>query len=523
MTFHNYRVLIIDDEEKIVKLISNLIDWDTLPLSLAGTAHDGLSALELIDREEPDIVILDIRMPGLTGLDIISRVKQSGRDIQFIIISGYRHFEYAHNAIKFGVEDYLLKPVKEEELNRTLKNIIERKRDSRKLEEREQSKREQDFIKILFDGRGKPLPGDLGVTLPYDTFEVYYLKCDLNRNEWNGNEAALLEDKVSNTLKTVFSDGRTAPFFYRDGGGIYILLNFRSEDSRIIGNYFFNLIEGLHSYRDLFRDLTATVSASGPFEDLSDFSGRASAAAGLIQERYVRGSGAVIENRPAPDQIDISDIVSSAFRRDFLRAVDCLDSEESEKLVSELYKTLCELKVSGRLLYRTLQEILKIFRFNGENSLEIETTFGREFEQLEQILAEQSSGKSLYSITASFFRDVLSELQKRKRNRDERPILDAKKYIQENFYLNLSLEDVSSRIGISPTYLSTLFKKKTGTGFLEYLTMVRVEEAKELLADHRRSIADTAGEVGYKDTKHFTKQFRKVVGLSPAEYRKIYY
>ncbi len=109
------KVVIADDEENVCQLIRGLIDWKSLDMEIVGVAHNGVEALELIKTLSPDLMITDIRMPGYDGLEMIQRAKMIKDNLDFIIISGYRHFEYAQNAIKYGVSDYLLKPIKKED------------------------------------------------------------------------------------------------------------------------------------------------------------------------------------------------------------------------------------------------------------------------------------------------------------------------------------------------------------------------------------------------------------------------
>ena len=122
-----YRVIIADDEEKICKLIQILVDWEAKGLEIAGVAHDGREALELVKEQGADIIITDIRMPELNGLDLVEAIKNARPDISCVIISGYQEFEYARRALQYGVEEYLLKPIREEELNRVLDEIISKK------------------------------------------------------------------------------------------------------------------------------------------------------------------------------------------------------------------------------------------------------------------------------------------------------------------------------------------------------------------------------------------------------------
>ena len=118
------KVLIADDEVKVCKLLVNLVDWASLGLEIVGIANDGHTACSMIETLKPDIVITDIRMPGFNGIELIDYIKKRFSQIHFIIISGYRQFEYASQAIKYGVEDYLLKPLKKTEIERVLKKII---------------------------------------------------------------------------------------------------------------------------------------------------------------------------------------------------------------------------------------------------------------------------------------------------------------------------------------------------------------------------------------------------------------
>lgn len=119
------KVLIADDEPRVGQLVKHLIHWEELGLSFVDICRDGRTALERIEQEQPEIVITDIRMPVLTGLELVQQVTERFPQTRFVVISGYRYFEYAQKALKYGVEDYLLKPIDEEELNRTLKKICD--------------------------------------------------------------------------------------------------------------------------------------------------------------------------------------------------------------------------------------------------------------------------------------------------------------------------------------------------------------------------------------------------------------
>ena len=120
------RVILADDENKVILLMQKLIDWEALGYEIAGTANDGLRALELVEEKQPHLLITDVRMPGCDGIELIQRAKALQPKLHFIVISGYRKFEYAQNALKYGVEDYLLKPLKQEDLTAILLRLKEK-------------------------------------------------------------------------------------------------------------------------------------------------------------------------------------------------------------------------------------------------------------------------------------------------------------------------------------------------------------------------------------------------------------
>lgn len=172
------KVMIADDEERICKLIEALIDCDALQMEVAGVAHNGLEACELVKNLRPDILITDIRMPGYSGLELIEKVKESEENLEIIIISGYAHFAYAQTAIKFGVGDYLLKPINKEELTSTLQKLGERIRDRRRLAEdqqRIQQKSEADIRLFRMNLINRLMEGSTWKPSLEELREKYYL------------------------------------------------------------------------------------------------------------------------------------------------------------------------------------------------------------------------------------------------------------------------------------------------------------------------------------------------------------
>lgn len=532
------KIIIVDDEVKIVKLIEFLIDWDSLPLKLVGTANDGISALDLIKTETPDIVILDMKMPGFNGIELIYRAKELYPGIHFIIISGYRRFEYAQNAIKYGVEDYLLKPVKGDEINNTLRKVIH-KIDNRLIDELQtehyiefENRQLEDkfFIDYLKS------PGELNLSLEdikesyhidlkNEIYEIVLIKNDLNGFEINDNELILLKEKTEGIIRGVLSGENVIYYYYQNDNGLYILLNYNRDLEEDLRETLVGIIEKLHSIRDLFKNLNSTIARSGGFTDAVKFQRSIKSVGALIKDRIITGSGKIYLNInsdiPEPD---FKDIFTSSTKNEIIKYAEILDANSIKKILDDIQINLLSYKgITGQIIMDIVDEVFEAFTFSMKNRGSDYKLLNKNIALLKSVIYSQSSLSTIFSLIITKFSDIINEEKRIKKDKEALPILEVKKYINENFFMNLSLENVSSYIGMNPTYFSTLFKKKTGMGFLEYLTNVRMDEAKELLGDTKRLISDTASEVGYKDTKHFTKQFKKIVGLSPIEYRKIYY
>ncbi len=532
------KIIIVDDEVKIVKLIEVLIDWDTLPLKLVGTANDGISALNLIKTEKPDIVILDMKMPGFNGIELICRAKELYPGIHFIIISGYRRFEYAQNAIKYGVEDYLLKPVKGDEINNTLKKVIH-KIDNMLIDEFqrehyiefENRQLEEKFFIDYLGSTGEmnlslsDIMDEYNIDLKSEIYEIVLIKNDLNGTEINDNEIILLKEKTEGIVRDILSAENINYYYHQNDSGLYILLNYNIEFKEDVRECLVGIIEKLHSIRDLFNNLNSTIARSGGFSDTKELQHSINNVGILIKDRIVSGSGKIYLNQDSDSaQALLKDIFTQTTKNEIIKYTEILDANSIKKVLDDIQIDLLSFKgITGQIIMDIVDEVLDAFSFSLKNRGGNNRVLNEEILSFRSILYSQSKLSAIFSLMIAKLSDIINEEKRLKKDKEALPILEVKKYINENFFMNLSLDNVSSYIGMNPTYFSTLFKKETGVGFLEYLTNVRMDEAKELLGDPKRLISDTASEVGYKDTKHFTKQFKKIVGLSPIEYRKIYY
>lgn len=269
------KVLIADDEEKICQLIIKLINWEEMGLKIAATASNGIEALEQAKICKPEILITDIRMPGIDGMELIRKVKEKLPDTEIIIISGYRHFEYAQTAIRYGVRNYLLKPIKKEELRDTLQKIADiyrEKNEQLNSEERvrlalknDAGKLRTSFIsRMIYGDREreniislKELNNQYHFHFREGVFQVAAIKFDhVNHND---SCISFLADKAAGLalqyLEPVCFDHEV----YAEFSTFYLLLNFGEEESKNVRKNVRQMLDELKAQESILNGMSVTI------------------------------------------------------------------------------------------------------------------------------------------------------------------------------------------------------------------------------------------------------------------------
>jgi two-component system response regulator YesN len=532
-----YRVIIADDEPKVSQLIKNLIEWERLNLELVATAQDGMTALELIKEYQPDIVITDIRMPGYDGIELIRYSKELNSNIDFIIISGYQHFNYAHNAIKYGVKDYLLKPLNKNEINATLAKMIEKysERSRQEMHCREDIKRlKNELAQGIYGGSGKLTlkEMELGrINQYYDVsfikgcYQAFIVKPDFEYQPNNQDTMRMILGKISKIIEQNLKGICAETLWLLLEDRIYIIANYRPENKKLFRKALNSILDESHLLRDIFKELMVTISLGSVQPELAGIEGSTGEVKEAINDRMIMGGGKIIQyNSELHTEKSAEPVISFERRKKLIDFIEVFDKVGVEKWIDEIAAEILNLSnVSGKFILDTIDEIIEILLYGLKNQANVKGVDKSLFNELHEAILMQNNVRVIFELTNKYAGKILQQIADQRKNEVNRPIKEAQKYINEHYTSNISLEEVSAIIGFNATYLSTLFKKETGMNFLEYVTIARIKSAKQLLADSKKSTLDISHEVGYCDFKHFTKQFKKVTGLTPSEYRKLYY
>lgn len=534
------KAIIADDEQKICQLIQRLVKWDELDIEIVGTADNGLDAFELICQHQPDIVITDIRMPGLDGLELIKKVKEHNLSPSFIIISGYRHFEYAHNALKYGVEDYLLKPIKKDELVATLVKISDRNLlTSGRIEDEMRMKSilannrdrlRQHFIsRIVFESEKNTDIKMENVNEEYQfkfikgCFETLIIKLDQRLSSEFGENIEKVLEYISKITDKFFKDKCSEMITYVKGSAVLCVLNYPEQVDSLRKSYRY-LYDEVKSYVDTFDNYSLTIGIGSTERNFSDILKSFSASQDAVRYRIALGVDRIIKfDSLRFENLPLSEVITAERERQLANYIEALDKEGFKGKITEVFSYLGDKRDINPCLFfevcdKIAELVINTMKKNGltmgnENGLKKKIDA-----MLDCAVNTQEIHKALYEWAA----EQIDLCLQGKKMQDTKPIRTAKQYIAEHYMEQLSLDDIAQVVHFNSAYFCTVFKREVGLNFSDYLINCRLYAAKEFLRDTNLSMAQISEKIGYTDTKYFSKLFNKIVGIKPSEYRKLY-
>lgn len=526
------KVLIADDEERICRLIQALADWEKLGMEVVGMAHNGLEACEMAAHLQPDILITDIRMPGYSGLELIERVKKEQPELEIIIISGYAHFEYAQQALQFGVGCYLLKPVSRAELNETLEKLRDKISRRRNLEEdknellrraqRDDWHLRQTMLQNLIDGSEMLLSATVlrevyHMNIKDGLFQCFCLKIDADGGNLTEETADALLRKAQELLERILH-GKCLEMVLLIRGFFCIgMLHYSEDRQEVMRRALKDCLSQLEIQRNLFCPARFSISVGTAYKEPERLRESMREAKLLIQERLFREGGRLLEHLKEPSGLASSGILEQ-YLREITHAVEVRSVQETQTAVRRLKEEVEKLPdVRGYEFLDLIFGAADVFAVRMQMPQR-----SRQMEQFQKECRQYGSAKEVFCHLERFQTEAVQELARQFEDDTVRPVRNAKQYIQKHFSEPITLEEVSSNVGLSTTYFSVLFKKTEGEGFAKYLINVRMQQAKILLRETNLPVSEICRRVGYHDSKHFTHLFEKATGVKPSTYRKLY-
>lgn len=521
-------VMIVDDEIHVRNLLKHLIHWEELGLVLKGSYGDGEEAVEALKEESVDMIISDIMMPGMDGIELVQNLKPRLPQCKFVFISGHRDFEFARNAVKLGVEDYILKPLNEKEINDTLKGILAKYGNS---EERSNA----DVIlrqKIVEVVTGPEFSGDIDyMNTKYSMnfcksgkFRVLQLAvCNVDKD----SEIGKIRDDIVNTLSRSIEDYCYEREILHISELRYCMLVQIKEDMdkqmlRTLDTVYRELVR---KYADVITEkfyLSAGKIVDTPGEIKESYEGSCFFLAGRFIYGTTRFYIADILPQAEKLQQESAQIPKNIIRR-FEAMIEGIDKSGMESLVNKLFDEYQKEKGDNPMFYMYMVTELGEHMMLTLKKLNIHP---REVKgvgkTLNEIIDNCDTVMMLRSEVKRFFLSVIDRYLSDKKNNTAAYVNQAKQFIDEHYGEKISLNMIAEQLHVNSAYLSTIFKEETGENYSDYLTGVRIEKAKELLTELDFNISQIADMVGYTSSRYFSKCFEEETGLKPSEYRRMY-
>ncbi|QHW33520.1 response regulator [Paenibacillus rhizovicinus] len=540
----NGKVLLVDDEQHITRNLEKVIPWSMLGLTIAGTAKNGVEALELMMSEEPDLVLCDIRMPVMDGLELVRIIRERGIACDIIMLSGYQDFSYTRSAIQYGVKDYILKPIPYDELTGVIARVTSERRNKHALEKEEQRKLQRiiDLAneKILYDvlmdyadlTPDHWLMAGQEQRIEEPQYTLIVLDIDVGSadardwREWRNKERKMWNFAVCNVLRETLENAELQHVVIqmRDGEWCVLLLGCTGESSapayseeererlreqqvslwteRLLLSVRQNAKLQLHA--GVYRQVAAMNELSAAYK--------------IVQ----RGMQLSTESRPiafyGSEQTGVYE-TDQALWDIAERLIGAMKRGDAEGVNAEQRRIGEQLQKAGGGAEGRLKPLLHFLALHLMRELKEANLLSWEQEEaLWRKMDLRFGVKDLFAAIQQASSEGAAR-SKDKRKHSELQMAEAKQYIDRHLFRDLSVEEAASHVGLSTSHFSLLFKGAYGETFIEYVTRQRMETAKSLLGETHKSVAKIAKEVGYAERRYFTKVFMKYTGQKPSEYR----
>ncbi len=511
--------IIVEDEQKIAVLIQALGDWSRFHIHIDAVFGDGQEALAYIKANQPDLVITDIKMPRLDGIQLVSAVMEEEIQCDFIIISGHRQFDYAVTALRYGITEYLLKPIGEDDLNGALARIVDN-RAKRQVTTQLSAARLRTLRDVFME---QVLSGEVTYALQHASnkfmlslaegqYRCLFFRLDGDREVLIGCIGGLIST-VREHLEPICFE--VLPYSAWDNTA-YVLLNYDSGHSEeFLQGRFDALLAKLEEKLPTRVVLSGGVGAATP--DFSALSHCFETARQAFSHRMTGGCGVFYRYGAYPIAlIPLDGLFTLTDQKRFLRAVGSYQFEEAAHIITTVLGAI-PIHTEAAAIVECCNTIVDVVMEATEGAEEDEIT-----QRLRTKLWEQPSLEQLQIVLVRWLGDVLARMQHSKKELSRRPIAVATQYINEHLTQPISLEEVAAVVELNPSYLSALFKRETGQNFSEYIIMLRINRAKRLLVESNCPVSDIAYQVGYADVKYFSRIFAKYAGITPSSYRKMH-
>lgn len=534
-----YRILLVDDEILVRDAIKENIDWKSMDCELVGDCENGKQAADFVKTHPVDIVLTDILMPYMDGMELSHFLHDNYPEIVIVIFSGFGEFEYAKKAIQYNVSEYMLKPVTAMELREVIEKMKEKVDQQRQEKKKMESltKTSQDYHKNALVIRSKAIEAlvsctrdvgeslleleEMGITLDAASYRVAVFDMDLfsdihQIDMEKRQESALMAFVLFNVADEIVT-GRNAGIAYQEGNNRVCIL-FMGDRSREFTQEIQEICKEIQSKVKEVIGIEVSAGIGGWVRNPGETVKSHNQAEKAIELRYLLGGNLLIDTENPGEERSLSlqqplsemvDGIKNGNRAAVDQALDFMKQEIKKARVDKSQACVC------------LQMILRHAGSCWEALSSGDEDLFHKRELLMGKVTEQKTFTEAFAMAEDYVHEVFERCSSLNSSSGQKQALLAMEYIRAHYAEpEFGLNDICSYLNISTSYFSTIFKEATGGTFLEFLSRIRMEKAKELLEQTALKNYEIAEMVGFSDPHYFGISFKKMTGKTPTEYAK---
>lgn len=522
-----YKLLIVDDDEIICRGLGTCIAWEKYNVQVIGLAYDGEKALEYVEKECPDIIIVDINMPFVDGMEFSYQVRQKYPEIKIIMLTAYKEFSYAQRAVQLQIFDYLTKPFTNDEVLEAVMKAVEKIKQERQYRREIGMNlgliREKNLEELTLHGsEDRALLENSPLVSAEGFFQVVilYLRriLDMVGNEHNTG----IEDEVAcrlaiAELRSWLSDKKYCSTFLQSHRIVFVFEYQKREEGREIKKTMESIVEKLGRGDTLFL-----FSGIGRiYQGVKNLPVSYGEAAMVVEQCYGYPNRSVTCYNEIRMNVGDVEIELTSIKRDIQEGIQQRDCEKIKNRIHEFFSQIYQKK--DDTFTTDIFCIMELLRYSWE-CMENPSKYEAFIKQSGTILAKMMKTHNLAELEETaerYFVEIYEYLNLQNTTDVEKRVNQAINYIREN-YSNpeLSLEDVAKEVNLSTSYLGNCMKKYRNVSYVTLLNEIRIENAKKMLARPDTRSYEVAFLVGFNSSQYFSSCFKKKTGLTPGAYRE---
>lgn len=534
------RVMIVDDELLVRNNLRNIIDWERNGFIICGEATNGKAAIEAMEKLNPDIVILDVSMPLMDGVELSKYISDRFEKVKMIVLSSFDNFEYVRDTMKNGAVDYLLKHKLDA---KALLSLLEKVRNGMQAESKQRDAMEritrgwniaspaaqQNFIRDLVLGTNR-YTDDLDKYL--DTMQLQNFTGNIVvavmqivnfliiTEKYSDKDTSLFIKSVIELYQQSMSDFNYSIITYIGQGKFAILFSFSQRKSEaLITNIIHSNLNKISETIWLYWGVNVVFGISQLCRDIKDVPVYYKQASRMPEGVFMNKTGNNFNRNGTSDGDNFIDL-NITQEKDLLAAMASCDFDKAKSIIENIFKSLKVGNVNFNSAQMCINELVSIAdKVARKEGISAYAESGAEAAWREKV-SHCKKLDEIHSLILDYYYSIINNLKKNMHFGYSHNMFETINYINRHYCENISLNDTAEAVGLSPQYLSSLFKKETGIGFNDYLNNVRIEKAKALIDEGRNKVKDIYNIVGFNNYSYFFKVFKDTTGFTPLEYSK---